>query len=219
MRELVAALERHAPPPFRVYVVHGGDRHPAVMAAHALAADRPWLRPIENDDEAGIAGALRRGFRIVGTGPTLVTTLDAGDDLSMLPRMLGLYARGFRIVCPSRFARGGRQIGGSRPKRALLRAAGALLGVVVRFPTRDLNNNYRLYDAALVNEMGIESVTGVDVAFELTAKAFRRGVPIAEVPITWTDRRGSGPSGDGGQWLGGYLRWYLHALRSGRRPP
>ena len=34
----------------------------------------------------------------------LVTLADAGDDLSVVPRLLALYRQGYRIVCPSRFA-------------------------------------------------------------------------------------------------------------------
>ena len=40
-------------------------------------------------------------------------------------------------------------------------------------------------DAALVNLLGIESSGGFELALELTTKAFRHGVKIAEIPTTW----------------------------------
>jgi len=221
LRPFLVQIERDVPPPFIVFMVldDRGDADAAGGDAglRALAVGRPWLRILRNDGVPGTAGALRTGFREIPRGPVVVTLADAGDDLSIVPRMLAFYREGYRIVCPSRFASGGRQIGGSWSKRLLLRTTGISLRVLVGFPTLDLNNNYRLYDAALVHDLGIESSDGFDVAFELTAKAFRRGVRIAELPTTWCDRRGAGPPGGTRRWLQSYLRWYAYALRPGRR--
>ncbi len=208
-------VERHVPPPFAVHAVV--DDAGAAATLLAQVASRPWLRILRNDDLPGTAGAVRTGFRQIPNGPVVVTLADAGDDLSIVPQMLAHYRQGYRIVCPSRFAPGGRQIGGSWPKWLLLRGSGISLRLLVGFPTLDLNNNYRLYDAALVRELGIESNDGFELALELTAKAFRRGVRIAEVPATWRDRRDAGPPSGTRRWLGSYLRWYAYALRSGRR--
>jgi hypothetical protein len=211
-------VERDVPRPFVVYAVHEAADEAGAAAGRALAASRAWLRVLYNHDVPGTAGAVRTGFREISAGPVIVTLADAGDDLSVVPRMLALYAQGYRIVCPSRFARAGRQIGGSRLKRLLLRATGLSLRALVGFPTLDLNNNYRLYEASLVNALGIESRNGFELALELTAKAFRRGVRIAEIPTTWHDRRPGGAAGATASWLGSYLRWCAYALRSGRRP-
>jgi hypothetical protein len=182
-----------------------------------LAEGRPWLRLSANEGDPGVVNAVQRAFRSIRHGPAVVTFAGAGDDLSVVPRMLALYRQGHRIVCASRFAAGGRQVGGSHLKRALLSAAGLSLRILVRFPTSDLNNNFRLYDAALVAELGIDSTEGAELALELTAKAFRRRVPIAEVPVVWTDRRRTASSAGATRWLSSYLRWYGYALRSGRR--
>ena len=132
--------------------------------------------------------AIRTGFNVVESGPALVMMADLSDDLTIVDRMLKLYEQGYRIVCPSRYMPGGRQEGGPLMKRTLSRLAGLSLWYLVRFPTHDATNNYRLYDAALVRELGIESVGGFELALELTAKAFRRGVRITEVPTIWRDR-------------------------------
>lgn len=213
----LAQVERDVPQPFVVYAVLDGKGDADAATLEMLAPGRPWLRLLHNDDLPGTAGAVRAGFRQIPSGPVVVTLADAGDDLSIVPQMLTLYRQGYRIVCPSRFAPGGRQIGGSWSKRLLLRTTGISLRLLVGFPTLDLNNNYRLYDAALVRDLGIESSDGFELALELTAKAFRRGALIAEVPTTWCDRRGAGSPGGTRRWLASYLRWYAYALRSGRR--
>jgi dolichol-phosphate mannosyltransferase len=145
-------------------------------------------------------------------GPALVVMADLSDDLSIVKRMLTLYRRGYRIVCASRYMRGGRQLGGPPLKRFLSRAAGLSLRALTRFPTHDATNNFRLYDAALVNELGIESTGGFELALELTAKAFRRGVKIAEVPTTWRDRTAGESQFQLFKWLPRYLFWYGYAL-------
>jgi hypothetical protein len=126
--------------------------------------------------------------------------------------MLRLYAAGYRVVCPSRYMPGGRQLGGPRLKGILSRMAGLSLYWLTGFPTRDATNNFRLYDAALVNELGIESTGGFELALELTAKAFRRGVRIAELPTTWRDRTAGQSRFRLLAWLPKYLRWYGYAL-------
>ena len=107
------------------------------------------------------------------------------------------------------------QRGGPFLKRTLSRLAGLSLRWVVRFPTHDATNNFRLYDAALVNELGIESEGGFELALELTAKAFRRGAKIAEVPTTWRDRVAGESRFKFRKWLPKYLYWYGYALLAG----
>jgi dolichol-phosphate mannosyltransferase len=111
---------------------------------------------------------------------------------------------------------GGSQEGGPWLKRTLSRLAGVSLRLLVGFPTHDATNNFRLYDAALVREMGVESTGGFELALELTAKAFRRGVPIAETPTTWRDRTAGESRFRLMKWLPRYLHWYGYALASRR---
>ena len=214
---LLAEIEHRIPQPFVLYVVYDFDEDTTIPVARKLAEDRPWLRLIKNRQERGVVSAIRTGFQEVGTGPALVIMADLSDDLRIVPTLLDLYRRGNRIVCPSRYMRGGRQIGGPRLKRLLSSAAGRSLRLLARFPTHDATNNFRLYDAALVNELGIESTGGFELALELTAKAFHRGVQIAEVPTTWRDRTAGESRFRIMKWLPKYLFWYFYALLPRRR--
>jgi glycosyltransferase involved in cell wall biosynthesis len=208
---LVAEVERDVPPPFTLYMLYDFDADTTLPVARELAATRPWLVPVKSDAR-GVVNAIRTGFRVVGTGPALVVMADLSDDLRVVPAMLRLYREGFRIVCPSRYMPGGRQDGGPWLKRQLSRAAGVSLRRLVRFPTHDATNNFRLYDAALVNELGIQSAGGFELALELTARAFRLGVPIAEVPTTWRDRTEGESQFRLRKWLPKYARWYWYAM-------
>ena len=211
---LVREVERLVPRPFTLYTVYDFDADTTVPVARELAATRPWLRLVRNRGK-GVVGALRTGFAVVGSGPALVVMADLSDDLRGVPRMLELYRAGARVVCPSRYCAQGRQIGGPWLKKTLSRLAGISLNLAVRFPTRDATNNFRLYDAALVNELGIESAGGFELALELTAKAFRRGERIAEVPTVWRDRVAGESRFKLRKWLPKYAYWYGYALLAG----
>jgi glycosyltransferase involved in cell wall biosynthesis len=209
---LVAEVERHLVVPFTMLVVYDFDEDTTVPVARSLAATRPWLRLVKNQFGRGVVGALKTGFATASRGPALVLMADLSDDLRVVPAMLALYRQGFQIVCPSRYVRGGQQLGGPPFKRFLSRAAGLSLRWLVGFPTHDATNNFRLYDAALVNRLGIDSSGGFEVALELTAKAFRRGVRVAEVPATWRDRTAGQSRFRLVKWLPRYLYWYAYAL-------
>ena len=213
---LIAEVERHVPPPFRLLMVYDLEDDTTLPVARALAESRPWLLPLKNDLGRGPVNALRAGFQSVAAGPALVVMADLSDDLSIVPRLLALYRQGYRVVCPSRYMRGGRQEGGPLLKRWLSRLAGWSLRLLRRFPTHDATNNFRLYDAAFVTRVGIASRGGFEVALELTAKAVRHGLPVAEVPTTWRDRSAGESRFRLWKWLPRYLGWYFYALCSPR---
>lgn len=211
---LVREVERHVPRPFTLNVVYDFDGDTTVPVAREFAKTRPWLHLVKNRGK-GVVGALRTGFEVVGSGPALVVMADLSDDLTGIPVMMAKYRAGARIVCPSRYCPGGRQIGGPRLKKLMSRLAGISLNLLVRFPTRDATNNFRLYDAALVNQLEIESEGGFELALELTAKAFRHGVKIAETPTTWHDRVAGESRFKFRKWLPKYAYWYGYAMLAG----
>lgn len=214
--KLLKEIEANIPQPFQLYVVYDFDGDTTVPVVQEYAQTRPWLHLYRNTLGKGVVYAITAGFQAVGSGPALVIMADLSDDLTQVPRLLELYGQGYRIVCPSRFMRGGKLIGGPPLKRWLSRCAGLSLYYLAGFPSHDATNNYRLYDAALVNELGIESTGGFELALELTAKAFARGVKITEIPTTWRDRTAGESRFQLWKWLPKYLRWYAYAFKAKR---
>lgn len=209
---LIDAIDQRLPQPFRVLVVYDFDEDTTVPVARELATTRPYLSLVKNELGRGPANAIRAGFQAADNGPALVIMADLSDDLNDVAPMLELYHSGCRIVCASRYMQGGKQLGGPLLKRTLSRLAGLSLYYLVGFPTHDATNNFRLYDAALVNELQIESEQGFEIALELTAKAFVRGEQIGEIPTTWKDRDAGESRFQLFRWLPKYFRWYRYAL-------
>ncbi|MCA9029116.1 MAG: hypothetical protein KDA86_28320, partial [Planctomycetaceae bacterium] len=154
---------------------------------------------------------------IAGTGPALVVAADGADDLHNVAEMRRLYAAGNKLVCATRYATGGDQTGGPRLQRWLSQWVSRFLQKHQAIPVSDATNSFRLYDAAIVNEVGIESRHGSTVALELTAKFAARCDSMAEVPTTRKVDEGAPTR------LGLWKRikysweWFAYALRHRRQ--
>lgn len=213
---LIEQVERELPGRFRLLVCYDFDGDTTVPVARELSKTRPWIELIRNDLGRGPAFAIQAGFQAAGDGPTLVVMADLSDDLAVVEKMLLDYKNGAKVVCASRYMKGGQQLGGPWFKGFLSRMAGHSLYYLRGFPTHDATNNFRLYDAALIRELKIESRAGFELAIELTAKAWWAGAKVTEVPSTWRDRTAGESRFRLFKWLPAYLRWYFFVL-FGRR--
>src|SRR5215470_11229682 len=63
-----------------------------------------------------------------------------------------------------------------------------------------------------VREVGIDSRDGFEIGIELTAKAKRLRLPVAEIPTIWLDRPAGVSNFKVAAWLPRYLRWYRFAF-------
>lgn len=196
----------------RIFIVYDFDEDNTLPPAREIQKKDKSLRLVKNRFGRGALNALKSGFAEVKSGPCLVVMGDLSDDLSSVDSMMEKYAEGFRVVCGSRYMKGGRQEGGPFLKRTLSRLAGVTLNWFFRFPIHDITNNFRLYDKALLDEVGIESRGGFELAMEITVKAVKRGYPVCEVPTTWRDRSAGQSRFKLLKWLPFYLRWYIYAI-------
>ena len=57
-----------------------------------------------------------------------------------------------------------------------------------RVGTHDATNSFKAYNREFLEQVGIESKHGFEMAIELVAKAKRRKLPIAELPTIWLER-------------------------------
>jgi hypothetical protein len=116
------------------------------------------------------------------------------------------------VAAASRYMPGGQQVGGPFLKQTLSRLAGRSLYRLARIGTRDATNSFKAYDRDFVREVGIDSRAGIEIGLELTAKARRRRLPVAEIPTIWLDREEGESNFKIAQWIPHYLRWYRFAF-------
>lgn len=177
------------------------------------------VRPLLNTYGPGPANAIRFGFDHA-TAPTVVVTMaDGSDDLRQIDELVYLVERGAVVASASRYTPGGHQLGGSRLRNASTALVGLSLYLLAGVGTRDATNNFKAYSRAFVSDVGIDSQDGFEVALELVAKAARLGLPVADIPTTWIERRSGQSHFELWRWLPAYVRWYLVALSSRTTPP
>ena len=89
------------------------------------------------------------------------------------------------------------------------------MGCFARIGTRDATNSFKAYSTDFVRKVGIDSRDGFEIGIELTAKAQRMRMPVAEIPTIWLDRQAGMSNFKVAQWIPVYLRWYRFAFGSG----
>jgi dolichol-phosphate mannosyltransferase len=197
--------------PCEVLVVHDHPDDSTVPFVEKLARDDRRVGPVLNTYGRGPANAIRFGIDRAAAPVAVVTMADGSDDPRQIDELARLVDRGVVVAAASRYMPGGQQVGGPRLKQLMSRWAGRSLHLFARVGTRDATNSFKAYSTAFVREVGIESRTGFEIGLELTAKATRMRLPVAELPTIWLDRQLGESRFDLARWLPSYLRWYSFA--------
>jgi dolichol-phosphate mannosyltransferase len=178
----------------------------------ALAEREPRLRCVVNDYGRGPANAIRYGIDHAAAPVTVVTMADGCDDVRQIDDLVRLVERGVAVAAASRYMAGGQQVGGPLAKGLMSATAGRSLRLLARVGTRDATNSFKAYNTAFVRAVGIDSRDGFEIGIELTAKARRLRLPIAEIPTIWLDRQDGLSNFKIATWLPKYLHWYRFAF-------
>jgi len=198
--------------PLEVLIVHDFDEDTTVPVVKRLQAELPELRLHRNTLGRGVLNAMKSGLRAARAPFVVITMGDGSDNPADIDPMYELARGGADVVAGSRYMRGGRQLGGPLLKRTMSRTAGLSLHWIGGLPVHDATSNFRLYSKRLLNQVTIESKGGFELGLELTVKAYRLGLRVAEVPTTWRDRTAGQSRFKLWQWLPRYLHWYLRGI-------
>ncbi|WP_025155546.1 glycosyltransferase [Leifsonia aquatica] len=191
-------------------VVDSGD-DTTIAPVERLAQGHPRLRIELNTYGRGPAQAIRFGIDQAAAPTTVVTMADGCDDPRQIDDLVRLVERGVVVAAASRYMAGGQQVGGPRLKSFLSRSAGKSLHAMTSVGTRDATNSFKAYKTDFVRDVGIDSRDGFEIGLELTAKARRLRLPVAEIPTIWLDRTFGESNFQLKKWIPKYLRWYRFA--------
>ncbi len=212
----LAAIEDRVTAPYRIFIVYDFETDDTLPVVHQLNAQGRSIQLLKNRYGRGAANAIRTALTELD-GAILITMADLADDMADVDAMFAQVNDGSDLVCGSRYAKGGRQIGGPRLKRHLSRLAGLSLHYLAGIPTRDVTNSFKLYTSRVIEHLTIESTGGFEIGMEIVVKAHLLGFRVTEIPTTWTDRAAGESRFRLWSWLPRYLRWYWYALIHRRR--
>ncbi len=195
-----------------VLVVVDTDTDTTIPAVAKYAKKEPRLKAVVQDYGRGPAQAIRYGIEHAAADIVVVTMSDGCDDPRQIDDLVRLVERGVVVAAASRYMPGGQQVGGPRFKSFLSRTAGQSLQAFTNAGTRDATNSFKAYSKRFVQDVGIDSRDGFEIGLELTAKARRLRLPVAEIPTIWLDREFGESNFKLSKWIPKYLKWYRFAF-------
>lgn len=195
-----------------VLVVVDADDDTTVPMVAEYARKEPRIQCLVNTYGRGPANAIRFGIDAARAPVTVVTMADGCDDARQIDELVRLVERGVAVAAASRYMPGGQQVGGPVLKGTMSRLAGRSLWMFARVGTRDATNSFKAYSTTFVRQVGIDSRDGFEIGIELTAKAKRLRLPVAEVPTIWLDRQAGVSNFKVATWIPSYMHWYRFAF-------
>jgi len=213
--QIVAVLDRlfeSVRLPCEVLVVVDSPDDTTVPVTEEYAQKEPRLKCLVNTYGGGPANAIRFGIDAATAPVAVVTMADGCDDARQIDELVRLVERGVAVAAASRYMPGGQQVGGPVLKGTLSRLAGRSLRTLAHVGTRDATNSFKAYSTAFVRQVGIDSRDGFEIGIELTAKAKRLRLPVAEIPTIWLDLQAGVSNFKVAKWVPSYVRWCRFAF-------
>ena len=197
---------------FECLVVVDSEEDLSCSVVNRFHLSHPNILLLINKISKGPAGAMKSGIESSQGEVIVIVSADGSDDSSQIDELVKLVERGVTIAAASRYLHGGRLVNSPFLKGLFSRLAGLSLHHIKRIGTRDATNNFKAYSRRFLNSITIESEFGFEVGLEITVKASRRNLPIAEIPTIWIERDSGTSNFKLWASLPRYLRWYFYGL-------
>ena len=143
----------------------------------------------------GLGTAIMDAFKILlslKNKPKYVVTMDAdfSHNPEDIPRLVSLVKKGYDLVIGSRYCIGGKTEGWSPIRILISRIANIFASTTLRTKVNDSTSGFRCYSLALINSVisKLHSQT-YEIQIETVRQAVEGGFYIAEVPITFVNRK------------------------------
>jgi len=191
----IAAAILDALPGATLLVVDDASPDGTGVLADGLAANDPRVRVRHRAGKQGLGRAYLDGFRVaLDGGAAAVVQMDAdwSHDPAVLPALIGPIEReDADLVIGSRYARGGRVEDWGLGRRLISRGGSLFARVVLGLRPFDLTGGFKAWRASTLGSIPFEGIHAGGYVFqiEMTHRASRAGARVAEVPITFRDRR------------------------------
>ena len=160
--------------------------------AEQLASRHREVCVLHRSSKAGLGAAYLHGFRAALTaGASRLVQMDA--DLSHRPedvaRLLDAVPAA-DLVIGSRYVAGGATPDWSLRRRVISRGGSTYARAVLGVGVRDLTGGFKCWTRRAVEAVDLERVLGRGYVFqiEMTYRALRAGMRVAEIPIEFRDR-------------------------------
>lgn len=174
--------------PYEIIVVddHSSDQTAAIVKKYIKKHRNVHL--IMNGLAPGFAHAIYSGFKAAKTEYVVPVMADLCDEPKTINKMYDAITTGkWDIVCGSRYMLKGGKKGGPLIQGIFSRIVGKSLNFLIKIPTSDISNAFKMYRKNLINKLEINP-GGVEFSMDITLQLYSKGARITEVPTFWTGR-------------------------------
>lgn len=156
----------------------------------ALAEKNKRVHCLHRTKKEGLGRAYVAGFMKameLGAGDVIQMDCDFSHNPKDIARLLAVNAD---LVIGSRYVKGGSTSGWPFKRRLISRAGGVFIRTVTGMPIADPTGGFKRWRRAALEKMDLPSVesSGYSFQLEMNHRAWKRGLEIAETPISFTDR-------------------------------
>ncbi len=205
--------------PHEVLVIYDHPDDDSVPVVQAIQKMYPELRSVYNDKGVGVLNALRAGVDRAAGDAILIFAADEVGPVLAIEDMIGLIEEGCDLVSCTRYAHGGRRLGGSWIGGTLSRLANVLFSFLAGAALSDATTGIKLFRRSIWPRFQFHAKpVGWAFAFEMAIKAQLENLQLGEVPIISIDRLYGGKSTFKlTSWTKEYLRWFFWGYRELRK--
>jgi glycosyltransferase involved in cell wall biosynthesis len=200
---------------YELVVVCDHPEDTSIPVVEQMRAECPNLRLVLNGYGRGVTNAIRAGVDAAAGEYILIFAADEVGPVLAIEDMLELISEGADFVSCTRYAHGGRRLGGSLVGQILSRTANRLFHWLSGCALTDATTGIKLMRRSAYYQLNLQArPVGWAVAFEMSMKAQLAGLKLGEVPIISVDRLYGGQSTfRAGAWTVEYLRWFFWGVR------
>lgn len=205
--------------PHEVLIIHDDPDDDTIPVVKKLGSDYSNAKLVHNDLGKGIVNALKVGISKSEGEYILLFAADEVGPAIAIDEMIQLMDEGCDLVSATRYAHGGRRLGGHLTGKALSKLANKLIFILSGSKLTDATTGIKMFRRDILDKITLESKPiGWAVVFEIAVKAQAAGMKLGEVPIISIDRLYGGKSTFRlSPWIKEYLKWFKWGLRHGTR--
>ena len=156
----------------------------------SLAEKDSRVHCLHRTKKEGLGRAYVAGFKKaleLGADDVIQMDCDFSHNPKDIARLLAVDAD---LVIGSRYVKGGSTPGWPFKRRLISRAGGVFIRTVTGMPIADPTGGFKRWRRAALEKLDLDSVesSGYSFQLEMNHRAWKRGLKIAETPISFTDR-------------------------------
>jgi dolichol-phosphate mannosyltransferase len=223
LRVMLRILQAVLAMPHEILVIFDDPCDTSAPIVAEMQTVYPQVRSLLNRDGRGVAFAVRAGVEAARGERILIFAADEVGPVLAIDDMMTLMDQGAEFVSATRYAHGGRRLGGSFIGQALSRVANRLLYSLSGTGLTDSTTGIKMFRRIDFDRLSRDTKSvGWAVAFEMAINAHLLALRLGEVPIISIDRLFGGKSSfQLVPWVIGYFGYFatgISRLPRAKRP-